>query len=212
MSQPIIILGAGGHAKVLLDALRLQGKTVLGLTDADGTKHGSSVLDAPVLGDDTVLKSHEPQKVLLVNGVGSIKNTTFRQQLFEKYKALGYSFASVIHPSAVIARDVICGEGAQIMAGTVIQPGGRIGDNVIINTNATLDHDCRIGNHVHIASGACLSGGVIVEEGVHIGAAATLIQLVRIGAFSTVGAASLVLKEVPAKTIVAGVPAKGLSS
>ena len=151
MKLPVIVLGAGGHARVLLDALRLSKLRVLGVTDARPHHVDKNKLNALVLGDDRAVLSYDPKKVLLVNGLGSIGVTQKRAELFEKFKAKGFLFLNVNHPSAVIAKDVVLGEGVQIMAGAVIQTGVVIGDNAIINTRASVDHDCHIGSHVHIA-------------------------------------------------------------
>jgi UDP-perosamine 4-acetyltransferase len=103
------------------------------------------------------------------------------------------------------------GEGVQIMAGTVVQPGSKIGDNTILNTRSSVDHDCEIGAHVHIAPGVTLSGGVRVHDDAHIGAGAVLIQGVEVGASSLVAAGSVVIHAVPANTRVAGMPARKLN-
>ncbi|WP_034381993.1 acetyltransferase [Herbaspirillum sp. CF444] len=206
MSGGIIILGAGGHARVLLSALA--GMPVLGLTDADPLKTGVLIAGIPVLGTDDVLKEHAVDSILLVNGIGSVGSSAGRRALFDRCKSAGYTFAQVCHPSAVVVAGVVLGEGAQIMAGVVLQTGCSIGENSIVNTGAIIDHDCRIGRHVHVAPGAVLSGGVEVGDNVHIGTGATLIQGVRIGEGSLVGAGAVVVRDVPPGTKVVGVPAK----
>lgn len=208
MSLPIIILGAGGHAKVLIDALLATYAVIAGIVDPDLTLTGSKILGVPVLGGDEVIGEFPPSEVHLVNGLGSIGIPVKRQQLFEKLKGLGYGFATVVHPSAVIASDVVLGEGTQVMAGAIIQAGCRVGINCIINTRASVDHDCIIGDHVHIAPGVTISGGVTVGTCSHIATAATVIQGVSIGEKSLVGAGALVLKDVPPFITVVGVPAK----
>lgn len=202
----MIVLGAGGHAKVLIDAL--EGAEIVGLTDRDPAKAGLRVLGVPVLGGDDVLSVYPPDKVQLVNGLGSVRAGAQRQALFVLYKSMGYRFATVVHRSAVIAREVALGEGAQVMAGAVLQPGCVIGDNTLINTRAAIDHDCRIGNHVHIAPGAVLSGDVTVEDQAHVGVGATVIQGMRIGGGATVGAGAVVVHGVKSGATVTGVPAR----
>ncbi len=203
---PVIVLGGGGHAKVLICALLLQGRRILGYTDlrADCT----SVSGIPRLGDDRILSAHEPETVRLVNGVGSVGATTLRMQIYERLQRKGYRFATVVHPSAVIAPDVRLGEGVQIMAGTVVQPGSRVGANAVLNTGAVVDHDCAIEAHVHIAPGAVLSGSVHIGEGAHVGTGAVIIQGVTIGERSIVGAGTVVVHDVPRDVTVVGVPGK----
>jgi sugar O-acyltransferase (sialic acid O-acetyltransferase NeuD family) len=211
MSLPVIILGAGGHAKVLIDTLLLRAVEIAGIVDPDREKHGTSILGIPVIGNDDVVLKQGPSAVILVNGVGSVKQPALRKQLFDSFKAKGFTFASVLHPSAVIAADVLLTEGVQVMAGSVIQTGCVIGRNTIINTRASVDHDCIIADHVHVAPGVTLSGCVVVEDRVHIGTGATVLQGVHIGRDSVIGAGSVVLQDVPEDALVFGVPGKVIS-
>ena len=155
-----------------------------------------SLLGVSYLGDDDVVERYSPSEVSLVNGLGSISQPYLREELFKKFKNLGYKFINVIHPSAVIATDVKLGEGVQVMAGAVIQSGSVIGDNVIVNTKASVDHDCRIGQHVHLAPGVVICGNVCVEELGHVGAGAKILQSVRVGARALVSAGTLVKSDI----------------
>lgn len=209
MTAPaVIILGAGGHARVLIDILLKNGVSIIGATDANPELTGSSKFGVRIIGDDSALKAHPPASVQLVNALGLGISTQNRIQVFEKYKEIGYCFASVIHPSVILGSDVVVGEGVQMMAGAVIQPGARIGANAIINTNASVDHDCHIGNHVHLAPGVTLSGGVHVGQGTHVGTGAKVIQNIRIGSSALVGAGAVVVRPVRDGAKVLGVPAR----
>lgn len=208
MTSPIIVLGSGGHAKVVLDVLRLLGREIVGLTTEDHALIGREAFGCRVLGSDAALAAYAPEQIRLVNAIGSVHAMEARKSLFEKMKARGFAFAQVIHPSAVIAGDAVIGEGAQVMAGAVIQPGARIGDNTIVNTRASVDHDCSIGAHVHIAPGCTLSGNVRVADDSHIGAGATIIQGRQIGAHCLVAAGAVVIHDVADNERVAGVPAR----
>lgn len=210
-SLPIILLGAGGHAKVLIDALRLQSFEIWGIVDADPNKKGQELMGVPVIGSDEEVMKHPPQKIRLVNGIGSVRVNSLRRQLFEHFKSKGYQFEKVIHPSAIIGAEVTLSEGAQVMAGAIIQTGCQIGVNAIINTGSSVDHDCLIGNHAHISPGAVLSGGVVVGENTHIGAGAVIIQGMRVGANSLVAAGAVVIRNVLNDVTVAGVPARELT-
>jgi UDP-perosamine 4-acetyltransferase len=206
---PVIVIGAGGHAKVLIEALRCAGLSVLALTDRDVTKHGDRILDVLIAGDDAWLqKTYPPGKVRLVNGVGSVNQPLLRRKIFFALKTHGYDFATVIHPSAIVAADATLGEGTQIMAGAVIQPSVCIGVDTIVNTRASVDHDCIIGNHAHIAPGAILSGSVQIGDAVHVGAGATLIQGIHIGREALIAAGATVIRDVPAGVRVFGIPAR----
>lgn len=208
MSKSVIVLCAGGHAKVLVDALKLSSRTVLGLTDADTTKMGQLILGVHVIGSDNIIFTHKKEEIELVNGLGSVGKGYNRKILYENFKNQGYHFSTVIHPSAIIASDVILSEGAQVMAGVVIQASSHIGKNVLINTRASVDHDCIIGDHCHIAPGVVLSGGVKIGEGVHVGAGATIIQGIKIGNNALIAAGAVVINDVAEGAFVAGVPAK----
>lgn len=208
MNCPVIILGAGGHAKVLMDALRLHSIELLGITDVDPSRKGQMLFGVPVLGGDEEIMKYPVETIQLVNGIGSVRVNPLRRQLFEHFKSKCYRFASVIHPSAIVASEVVLSEGGQVMAGSVIQVGCHIGINTIINTGSVVDHDCYIGNHTHISPGVTLSGGVRVGENSHIGTGATVIQGIQIGHNSLVAAGAVVIRDVPDGAKVAGVPAK----
>jgi sugar O-acyltransferase (sialic acid O-acetyltransferase NeuD family) len=206
--KPMIILGAGGHTKVLIDALLRQSANLLGITDPNPGKIGESILGVPVIGDDDKIRAYSPDSIELVNGIGIINSEKRRQQIFENFKRQGYKFASVIHDSAVLLSEVELSEGVQIMAGAVIQPGSKIGTNSIINSKACIDHDSIIGDHVHVAPGVTISGGVQIGDGTLIGAGATIIQGIIIGAYSIVAAGAVVIRDVLDGMTVMGIPAK----
>ena len=207
MTTPIIVLGSGGHARVVLDVLRLLGREIVGLTTEDRALFGSDVFGCRVLGSDEALAAYAPEQVRLVNAIGSAHSMDARKSLFEKIRARGFAFAQVIHPSAIIARDAVLGEGVHVMAGAVLQPGVSVGANTIVNTRASVDHDCMIGAHVHIAPGCTLSGNVSVGDDSHIGAGATIIQGRHIGKRCLVAAGAVVIHGVMDGERVAGVPA-----
>lgn len=202
--KPVILLGAGGHAKVLLEILRIQSIKIIGVTDPIASSFTSEV---DVLGSDEVICEYDPDNVFLVNGVGSVGDNSLRKKLFQKFKAKGYRYLTLIHPSAIVATDVFLSEGVQVMAGAIIQPGCSIKENTIVNTRASVDHDCLIGAHGHIAPGVTLSGNVTVGDDVHIGTGASVINNVRIGANSIVGAGAVVIRNVREGAKVMGVPA-----
>jgi len=202
------MIGAGGHARVLTEALKAGGRILVGFATTNPEEGLGVMRDVKRLGSDDELLARGPTDLILVNGVGSTSRPVARRAVFDRFKAAGFSFASVVHPSATVASDVAVGEGAQIMAGAVLQPGVRVGRNAIINTGAVVDHDSDIGDHVHVATGACLAGSVSVGASAHVGAGASVINNVRIGAEALVGAGALVLSDVEAGTVVVGVPAK----
>jgi UDP-perosamine 4-acetyltransferase len=205
---PVIILGAGGHAKVLIDTLQACSVKILGIVDTNPDAYGKKILDVPVIGNDDSVTQYGPEEVRLVNGVGSVGLPTRRRELFNKFKGLGFTFLQVVHPSAIISPDAKLSEGSQIMAGVVIQPGTEIGKNSIVNTRVSIDHDCIIGDHVHLAPGVTLSGSVRIGHEVHIGTGATVIQGISIGNHSLIAAGSVVVSNISDNTVVKGLPAK----
>lgn len=207
-TRPVIVLGAGGHAKVAIAALQAAGVEIVGAADSDAATHGKSILGVKVLGGDEAVMKRNKDEIALVNGVGSTQPSPRRRDVFERFKQAGYGFRAVMHPSAMVGPEVDIGEGAQIMAGAVIQPGCRIGTDAIVNTRASVDHDCVIGAHAHVAPGAVLGGGVRVGEGAHIGAGSTVIQNISVGAGALVSAGAAVVADVAAGGRVAGVPAR----
>jgi sugar O-acyltransferase (sialic acid O-acetyltransferase NeuD family) len=205
---PVIILGAGGHAKVLIDTLRFQSVEILGIVEADSNRKGQFLMGVPILGTDDDVENFSSHRIRLVNGIGSTRVGSIRREIFESFKDKGYQFQNVIHPSAIIASDVELLEGVQVMAGAVIQTGCKVGANSIINTRASVDHDCLIGKHVHIATGATISGGVMIGVESHVGSSAVIIQGLQVGSRCLVAAGAVVIRHVPDGVSIAGVPAR----
>lgn len=198
MNKPFILLGHGGHARVVLDVLQCLGCEIAGVLTPDlapgGHWHG-----LPVLGDDAWLEGRQAKDYAYAIGIGMVPHRPdLRARLYARLRALELDVPPLIHPSAILARNVQVGEGAQIMAGVIVQPGAILGENVLLNTGARIDHDCRLDGHCHIAPGALLCGEVKVGEGAFIGAGATLIQGVTIGQGAQVAAGATVVRDIEA--------------
>jgi sugar O-acyltransferase (sialic acid O-acetyltransferase NeuD family) len=199
----VVIIGAGGHAKVVCDILRLSGYQVLGFLDDDAALHGSSIMHIPVLGGTSKIQSFDIEGAIV--GIGSNR---VRQHFYTHLQTLGIPLINAIHPRAVIASDVCLGQGIAICANVVVNPGACIGANVILNTAATVDHDCVIKEHVHIGPGVHLCGGVQVGMGTLIGVGAAVIPYKSIGAGVIIGGGALVADDIPDGVIALGVPAR----
>lgn len=206
-SKPVIIIGAGDHAKVLLDILLEQDVTVIGLTDKSISK-GTCIYGVPVIGDDSEILKYKTDEIELVNGIGSVGNTSIRQKVFSSLKEKGYVFRRVIHESSIVSKRAKLGEGVQLLAGTIVNTDAEIGDNTIINTKTSIDHGCVIGKYCHIAPGCTLSGCVTVGNNTHIGTGSSIIQGIKIGNNVLIGAGSVVLKDIENNSKAYGVPAK----
>lgn len=210
MSSKVLGLGAGGHAKVIIEILRLnKSYEIIGLLDTKPELKGKSLLGLPILGSDELLPQlmHDGISHFFV-GLGSIGDTKARQRLFELATQYGMNPIDVIHPQAVISPSAEFGAGITVMAGAVINASACLGVNVIVNTGSLVEHDCVIGDHVHIATGAQLASTVQIGAGAHIGAGATVRQGITIGKGAIVGAGAVVVKAVPHHIVVAGVPAR----
>jgi sugar O-acyltransferase (sialic acid O-acetyltransferase NeuD family) len=205
IALPIVIIGAGGHAKVLLSLIRALKMPVKGVCDPElRAMTGEMWRGVPILGGDEVLQGINPADVLLVNGVGQLAGSSRRRALYELLVAQGFTFPSLVHPTAWVDESACLEEGVQVMAGAIIQADARIGRNTIINTGAAVDHDCIIGRHTHVAPSAVLCGGVVTGEASFIAAGATVIQGIMIGESAIVGAGVTVVKDVPAGQVVLG--------
>lgn len=215
MSAPadLIVLCAGGHARVVIDILTRGGRNVAAVTDANSALHGTRLDGIAVIGGDDAVFARAPTEVVLVNALGNgakmrESGLTPRRTLFQRFKDKGYAFAQVLSTDAMISPHVVLGEGCHVLTGAIIHPGSSVGANTIINTGAQLDHDNHVGAHCHVAPGAVLCGTVTVGDGAHIGAGAVILQGVTIGAGALVGAGAVVVGDVPAKATVLGNPAR----
>lgn len=206
--RKIIIIGGGGHAKVLIEAIRSTGCFEIENILDPKLKIGTQLSGVPVIGGDEFLDGQEVKGFCLSLGLGSIRASDVRKNIFKKYKNRGFEFPAIVHGNAYVSKDSEIGSGSQVMAGVVIQPDAIIGENVIINTSAVIEHDCRIQAHSHIAPGAIIGGGVEVGECSHVGLGAKVLQGVKIGRNVTVGAGAVVIDYIEDGRTVKGVPAK----
>ena len=209
MSSQRFLIACGGHGRVVLDALLASGKKIDGIVDAQ-LELGSLIFGVPVVGSDDFVKTLDPEKTELVNGLGSTKNTHARQEIFNRLTKLGFKFVGVRHPSATIGAECEVAESTQIMAGAVLQNRVRTGENCVINTRASIDHDVTIADHVVVSPGTIISGGVKIGCGSFIGAGAVIIQGLEIGDNCVIGAGSVVRHSVNDSTTVVGNPATQL--
>jgi sugar O-acyltransferase (sialic acid O-acetyltransferase NeuD family) len=196
----VAVAGAGGHAKVVADALLAAGQSEFaGFLDDDPASWGSHILGYPVLGPITAWSD---SVVVALGDNGS------RKLIFEQLLAAGATLISVVHPSAVLGRGVKLGRGVVALANVVVNAGSSIGDNVILNTACSVDHDNEIASHVHLAPSVHTAGGVRVGEGAFVGIGASVLPNVSIGAWAIVGAGAVVTAAVPDRVTVVGAPAK----
>ncbi len=209
ISSDIILIGGGGHAKVVIETVRAEAQfSIIGIID-NKLSIGTSLEGVPVIGSDEFLQElfrKGIQQAFIA--VGSVQGSHIREEIFKRLKEIGFQFPSIIHSSARVASSVSFGEGVLVTAGSVIQPGAKIGNHAIINTSSSIDHDCIIGDFVHIAPGSVLSGGVHIGAGTHIGTGSVIIENIVIGERSFIGAGSVVIKNIPAHSKAFGNPCR----
>lgn len=202
----VLLLAAGGHGSVVLDALLASGTRVAGIIDP-GRPIGSALFDVPVLGGDEWLDQVKPDDILLVNGIGATPFNNLRSQFFNTWKQRDFNFLSVKHPSAVVGRETALSEGSQIMAGSIVQCRVSIAGNAVINTRASVDHDCKIGVHAFIGPGVTLCGDVCIGDNAFLGAGAIVLPGITVGDNAIIGAGAVVTRDVPCGELIAGNPA-----
>lgn len=187
----LYVLGGGGHAKVVIDALTASGANIAGLIDPR-LEIGTLMLGVPVIGGDEWMQKLDPHGAQLANGVGATVKSRVNRKLFDLWSAQGFSFATVLHPSAVVGAEVELAPGCQIMAGAILQPHAKIGVGTVINTSVSIDHDCVVGAHCFVAPSVTLCGGASIGEGVFVGAGATLLPGVKVGNNALIAAGAVV--------------------
>jgi UDP-perosamine 4-acetyltransferase len=191
-----ILLGSGGHARVVRHLARACGMRVDALCDPGLMQEGLSTWEGlTFLGGDEGLEGEDRANPLL-NGVGILPGNQARARLQDKLTAAGWGFPALTHPAAWVADNVDMDAGVQIMAGAVVQPGCQIGEGTILNTKASLDHDSRTGRFCHIAPGATLCGGVTLGDHVFVGAGATIVQGITIGQGAVIAAGAVIVQDV----------------
>lgn len=202
MSKDVIIIGAGGHAKVIADIIYKSGDNLIGFLDDNLANKGKEIyLGKKVLGTTKDIEIYNKNYFIIGIGNNSIRKKINNENNLKLYTA--------IHPSAIIAEDVKIGTGSVIMAGVVINPGTVIGKNCIINTCSSLDHDNLLEDYVHISPGAHLAGTVKVKEGTWICAGVTVINNITIAKNNIIGAGATVIKNIEEEnSTYIGVPVK----
>ena len=203
--KPLLIWGAGGHAKVVADLARACGWTIVGFLDEDPLRHGQPFYGALILGGRSYLSSTESDRTCQI--IVAIGGNGARDRCLTDARREGYSVPVLIHPAAIVSPTAHLEFGTVVMAGAIVQADTRIDAGGIINTGASVDHDCVLGRCVHVAPGARLTGEIQVGDQTLIGVGAVVIPRTRIGERCTVGAGAVVIHEVLDGQTVVGVPA-----
>lgn len=203
----LIVVGAGGHGKVVADTAMSAGYKVIGFVDDVADKPPLQGLD--FLGKTDDLPSVVPRfpGVSLIVAIGG---NAVRQSIVSRFRECRIQWGTVLHPSSTISHYARVGVGTVAMPGVVVNAGTCIGDHVILNTACSVDHDCVIEGYAHISPGAHLAGNVIVGIGAHIGAGVSIIPGCSVGSWSVIGAGASVVSDIPSGVVAVGVPARAI--
>lgn len=211
MSERIFVFGSSGHAKVVIDIIEKIGLFEIAfLVDDDLSRKGEELSGYRVIGGKT--EALDAARLSSIRyGIVAVGSNSARARIADWLVSNGFHLATVIHPSAQIARGVDVLPGSALMAGVVVNSDTLIGENVIVNTGASVDHDCVVAKDVHIAPGATLCGGVTIGSGTLVGAGATIAPNLTIGNDVVIGAGATVVSDIPDFVTVVGTPARPLS-
>ena len=208
LKQSFVMIGAGGHAKVLHELLSALGCHIVGVCDPQLLERGQTDWRGiAVFSEDEALLNFDVATVGLINGVGQLVSSTTRKKIYERFRQKGFNFPTLVHPAAWVATSANLAQGVQVMAGAIIQPDCWIGENSIVNSRASIDHDCVIGAHVHIAPGATLCGGIQIQDGAFIATGTTLIQGISVGANAVVSAGTTLTHDLQSNHTAFGIRA-----
>lgn len=210
----VIGLGAGGHCAVMLELLQALGAyEVVALLDPREALWGSSVHGVPVIGgDDLLRRQYDAGVTSAFLGLGGSSDNGPRRRLYELARSNGFDVVTAVHPSSIVSPSAKIAAGSNLFASSVVNADVDLGENVLVNTGAIIEHGCRVGAHVHVATGARIASGVTVGDEAHIGLGAVVRQGIDVGRGAVVAAGAAVVRDVEDWSVVGGVPARPLRS
>lgn len=203
----IVLIGAGGHCKVIIDIIKSKNEyEIVGITDKIAKEN---ILDVPVIGNDDILQQlyNKGVKYAFIS-IGALNHICMRNNIYNKLKSIGFKVPRLFHNTSVISKYSHIQEGTCVMAGVIINPDVYIGKNCIINTGSIIEHDCKIGDNTHISPNVSIAGGVNIGVSTHIGIGASVIEGITIGDNVTIGAGSVVVDNIDDNSLAVGIPAK----
>jgi len=202
ITKNVIILGAGGHAKVVAATAQEAGFTVKAFYDDDPAKKGTIIGGVPVIGGLDSIQTNRS-----ANAIIAIGDNRIRSEVLERFQDI-LEWVTLVHPRSFVHYSVELGKGTVVFAGAIIQPDTVIAGHCIINTGATIDHDCKIDDMVHLGPGVNVAGNVHIGEGTLLGIGGRVIPGKNIGRWSIIGAGAAVVNDIPDQVVATGVPAK----
>lgn len=212
MMKKIIVIGSGGHAKVVIDIIHeMNDYEIIGIT-SKSLKSDTSFCGYPVLGEDNILNSFINDKnIFAAMGLGGYKDNYLRERVFRFVKGIGFNFINVVHPSANISKTVTMGEGNVFFPGVVVNTDVKLGNNIVVATGSTIDHETIVNDHVLISAGVTVGAYSVLEEGALLALGSKIISGVTIGSYSLVAAGAVVVNNIGQNQRVFGLPAKPVS-
>ncbi|SNZ20123.1 acetyltransferase [Cohaesibacter gelatinilyticus] len=197
----IVLLGAGGHARVCIDVIEQHGGyEILGLVDLP-SEVGKTLLGYPILGSDDDLPAILAKVDFGVVTIGQIKNAEPRQRLYAQLCAYGTAAPAIVSPKAFVSPHASIGMGTMVVHGAVVNAGATVGENCIVNTLSLVEHDVSVGNNCHVSTGCRINSGVLVGDGTFVGSGSVVRQGLSIGKNCVIGMATAVLKDCPDGTV-----------
>lgn len=201
----LIVVGVGGHGKVVAEAAAASGQyriTAFADDKYDREQFEGGLPRLPVQAVPDYLANLKGAQVVLAVG-----DNLARRHLEARLRLQARQYATVVHPAAIVSRSAAIGPGSVVLAGAVLNASASVGRHAVVNTKAIVEHDCAVGDYTHVSPAAALAGGVVVETGAHVGIGACVIPGLTIGAWSTLGAGATAIRDVPPGCTAVGVPA-----
>ena len=203
----MIIIGAGGHCRSVIDAARESGLDIIGIIDIRYKNQKENILNCPVIGDFGRITEFAPAEVSAVIAIGDCFE---RETYYKRIRAQNFNVARIIHPSAVMSKETTVGDGVFISAGVIVNCGTRIGDNSIVNTGAIIEHEVTIGRHSHVGPGVKIGGRSTIGSCTFVGIGSTVLNNLTIGDRVVIGGGTVVISDIGSNGKIAGVPGKPL--
>lgn len=206
--KKVIVIGSGGHAKVVIDILHeMKEFDIIGIT-SNSYPNQSVFFGLPIIGDDTIFGKEEYRDCLVAMGLGGFKDNLLREEVYNNVKSKGFTFVNAIHPSAIISKTVKFEEGVVVFPGVVLNTDVKIGSNSIIATGSTIDHETIIGNHVLISAGVTVGAYSVIKDRALLALGSKVVSGITIGQNSLIAAGAVVVYNVEDNQSVFGIPAK----
>ena len=203
--RTILVIGAGGHARVVVDVAKSAGFEVCGIIDINFLSQKESIINTPVIGGMNTLKDYDPESIGVAIALGK---SELRSEYFIKILNSKFKIISIISPTAIISKYVKMGKGVFVNAGAIISAEAIIGNNTIINSGAIVEHEVKIGKDSHVGPGVKIGGRTTIGDNTFIGLGATIIDNIKIGNCVTIGAGSVIINDIDPNTTIVGIPGR----